>query len=95
MRVVTASLGLPLLGGRPQVGAGCAAVERWGYGARPPAGGAGAANPADLLIVEGFPTVDPDFAGSTVLATQATTKQLQQAARQRQQTTAAGAKGQA
>ena len=44
-----------------------------------------AANPADLLIVEGFPTVDPRFSGITVLATNATTKQLQQAERQRRQ----------
>ena len=54
-----------------------------------------AQNPQGVLIVEGDPTVDPRFQGITVLATQATTKQLQQAARQRQQTTAAGAKGQA
>ncbi len=44
-----------------------------------------AQNPQDLLIVEGYPTVDPRFAGITVLATQATTKQLQQAERQRKQ----------
>lgn len=44
-----------------------------------------AQNPQDLLIVAGFPTRDPRFAGSTVLATTATTKQLQQAARQRRQ----------
>ncbi len=44
-----------------------------------------AQNPQDLLIVEGYPTVDPRFAGITVLATQATTKQLQQAERQRRQ----------
>jgi len=44
-----------------------------------------ATNPADLLIVEGFPTLDPRFAGITVLATTATTKQLQQAERQRKQ----------
>ena len=44
-----------------------------------------ATNPADLLIVEGFPTVDPRFAGITVLATNTTTKQLQQAERQRRQ----------
>ena len=42
-----------------------------------------AQNPQDLLIVEGYPTVDPRFQGITVLATQATTKQLQQAERQR------------
>ena len=45
-------------------------------------------NPQDLLIVEGYPTVDPRFAGITVLATQATTKQLQQAERQRRQAAA-------
>jgi hypothetical protein len=44
-----------------------------------------AQHPQDLLIVEGYPTVDPRFAGITVLATQATTKQLQQAERQRRQ----------
>ncbi|MDP9372591.1 MAG: phosphorylated adapter RNA export RNA-binding domain-containing protein [Chloroflexota bacterium] len=44
-----------------------------------------AQNPQDLLIVEGYPTVDPRFQGITVLATQATTKQLQQAERQRKQ----------
>ncbi len=44
-----------------------------------------AANPADLLIVEGVPTLDPRFAGITVLATNTTTKQLQQAERQRKQ----------
>ncbi len=44
-----------------------------------------AQNPQDLLIVEGYPTVDPRFTGITVLATQATTKQLQQAERQRKQ----------
>ena len=47
-----------------------------------------AQNPQDLLIVEGYPTVDPRFAGITVLATQATTKQLQQAERQRRQAAA-------
>ncbi len=44
-----------------------------------------ARNPQDLLIVEGYPTVDPRFNGITVLATQATTKQLQQAERQQRQ----------
>jgi hypothetical protein len=44
-----------------------------------------AQNPQDLLIVEGYPTVDPRFQGITVLATQATTKQLQQAERLRRQ----------
>ena len=44
-----------------------------------------AQHPQDLLIVEGDPTVDPRFHGITVLATQATTKQLQQAERQRRQ----------
>ncbi len=46
-----------------------------------------AANPQDLLIVEGFPTVDPRFNGITVLATNTTTKQLQQAERLRRQAT--------
>ena len=46
---------------------------------------AGAARrPDDLLIVEGYPTLDPRFQGITVLATRATTKLLQQAERQRQ-----------
>jgi hypothetical protein len=40
----------------------------------------------DVLIVEGYPTLDPRFPGITVLATRATTKLLQQAERQRQQT---------
>ena len=52
-----------------------------------------AANPADLLIVEGVPTVDPRFNGITVLATQATTKQLQQAERLRRQAAAGSAGG--
>ncbi len=47
-----------------------------------------AQNPQDLLIVEGYPTVDPRFNGITVLATQATSKQLQQAERQRRQVAA-------
>ncbi|MDP9375953.1 MAG: phosphorylated adapter RNA export RNA-binding domain-containing protein [Chloroflexota bacterium] len=50
-----------------------------------------ARDPQDLLIVEGYPTLDPRFAGITVLATQATTKQLQQARRQREQTPTGGA----
>ncbi len=50
-----------------------------------------AANPADLLIAEGFPTVDPRFAGITVLATNTTTKQRQQAARQRERMVTGGA----
>ncbi|MDP9375754.1 MAG: phosphorylated adapter RNA export RNA-binding domain-containing protein [Chloroflexota bacterium] len=50
-----------------------------------------ARNPQDLLIVEGYPTVDPRFAGITVLATQATTKQLQQAQRLREQPPTGGA----
>ncbi len=47
-----------------------------------------AQNPQDLLIVEGDPTVDPRFNGITVLATQATTTQRQQAERQRRQAAA-------
>ncbi|MDP9372922.1 MAG: phosphorylated adapter RNA export RNA-binding domain-containing protein, partial [Chloroflexota bacterium] len=54
-----------------------------------------AQNPQDFLIVEGYPTVDPRFHGITVLATQTTTKQLQQAERQRKQAPAGGAEGQA
>ncbi len=54
-----------------------------------------AQHPQDLLIVEGYPTVDPRFAGITVLATQATTKQLQQAERQRAQPPPGGAGGRA
>src|SRR5918998_3519024 len=46
--------------------------------------------PDDVLIVEGYPTLHPQFQGITVLATQATTKLLQQAERQRQQARAAG-----
>ena len=41
--------------------------------------------PDDVLIVEGYPTLDARFPGITVLATRATTKLLQQAERQRQQ----------
>jgi Phosphorylated adapter RNA export protein, RNA-binding domain len=41
--------------------------------------------PDDLLIVEGYPTLDRRFEGITVLATRTTTKLLQQAERQRQQ----------
>ena len=41
--------------------------------------------PDDVLIVEGYPTLDPRFQGITVLATWATSKLLQQAERQRQQ----------
>ncbi len=41
--------------------------------------------PEDLLIVEGYPTLDRRFEGITVLATRTTTKLLQQAERQRQQ----------
>jgi hypothetical protein len=41
--------------------------------------------PDDVLIVEGYPTLDARFQGITVLATRATTKLLQQAERQRQQ----------
>ena len=40
--------------------------------------------PDDVLIVEGYPTLHPQFQGITVLATRATTKLLQQAERQRQ-----------
>ncbi len=59
-------------------------VVRWGHGISVTSDLSEAArNPQDLLIVEGYPTVDPRFAGITVLATQATTKQLQQAERQR------------
>ena len=36
----------------------------------------------DLLIVEGYPTLDPRFRGITVLATHVTTRLLQQAERQ-------------
>ncbi len=50
-----------------------------------------ARDPQDLLIVEGYPTVDPRFNGITVLATQATTKQRQQAERQRRPAAAGGA----
>ena len=41
--------------------------------------------PEDLLIVEGYPTLDRRFAGITGLATRTTTKLLQQAERQLQQ----------
>ncbi len=41
--------------------------------------------PDDVLIVEGYPTLDARFPGITVLATRTTTKLLQQAERQRQQ----------
>ena len=41
--------------------------------------------PDDVLIIEGYPTLDVRFQGITVLATRATTKLLQQAERQRQQ----------
>lgn len=36
-------------------------------------------NPEDVLIIEGYPTQHPQFAGSTVYATAATTKRQQQA----------------
>ena len=53
-------------------------------------------DPSEVLIVEGYPTVDPRFPGITVLATAATTKGLQQAQRQRQQAQAeAAAEGEA
>ncbi len=42
-------------------------------------------NPADQLIVEGYPVYDPRFTGITVYATQVTTKVLQAAKRQQQQ----------
>jgi len=45
--------------------------------------------PDDVLIVEGYPTLDARFQGITVLATRATTKLLQQAERQRLQAQAA------
>jgi hypothetical protein len=38
-------------------------------------------DPEDLLVIEGYPTVDPRFAGITVYATNVTTKNLQAAAR--------------
>jgi len=41
-------------------------------------------NPDDALIIEGYPTADPRFAGITVYATNVTTKLLQQAKRQHQ-----------
>jgi len=43
-----------------------------------------AEDPADLLIVEGYPTLDARFAGITVLATSVTTRS-QQAAKRAQQ----------
>ena len=39
-------------------------------------------NPEDVLIIEGYPTQHPQFAGITVYATQVTTKLQQQAKRQ-------------
>jgi len=39
-------------------------------------------NPEDKLIIEGYPTMHPKFAGITVYATQVTTKLLQAAKRQ-------------
>ena len=47
--------------------------------------GAALRNPADVLIVEGFPAADPAQAGITVYATHVTTKVLQQAQRAAQQ----------
>ncbi len=46
-------------------------------------------NPEDVLIIEGYPTQHPQFAGITVYATQVTTKLQQQAKRQHQQQDAA------
>ncbi len=40
-----------------------------------------AADPADKVIVEGYPTVRPDFAGITVHATSATTTGIEAAKR--------------
>ncbi len=36
-----------------------------------------AADPADKLLIEGYPTVQPEFAGITVYATAATTTGIQ------------------
>ncbi len=46
-----------------------------------------AADPADKLLIEGYPTVQPDFAGITVYATAATTTGIQAGKRAAQQTT--------
>ena len=46
--------------------------------------------PDDALIVEGYPTLDARFPGITVLTTRTTTRLLQQAERQRQQSQAEG-----
>jgi len=35
------------------------------------------ADPADKLLIEGYPTVQPEFAGITVYATSATTTGIQ------------------
>jgi hypothetical protein len=44
-------------------------------------------NPEDKLIIEGYPTMHPKFAGITVYATQVTTTLLQAAKRQSQTST--------
>jgi len=44
-----------------------------------------AADPADKVIVEGYPTVRPEFAGITVYATSATTTGIQAGKRATQQ----------
>ncbi len=44
-----------------------------------------AADPADKVIMEGYPTVQPDFAGITVYATSATTTGIQAGKRAAQQ----------
>ncbi len=45
-----------------------------------------AADPADKVLIEGYPTVQPDFAGSTVYATSATTTGIQAGKRAAQTT---------
>jgi hypothetical protein len=47
-----------------------------------------ATDPADKVIMEGYPTVRPEFAGITVYATSATTTGIQAGKRAAQQTTA-------
>jgi len=47
-----------------------------------------ALDPADKVIIEGYPTVRPDFAGITVHATSATTSGIQAGKRAEQQTAA-------
>ncbi len=46
-----------------------------------------AADPADKVLIEGYPTVRPDFAGITVFATSATTTGIQAGKRAAQQAT--------